>query len=356
MTPSYKSLHKDFKLNGLSYSKVELEDLADSFAKEGLEHKQAIGNFLQDWLDESESIKVTTSGSTGKPKEISLKKSHMVNSAVATGNFFELKPKDTALLCLPADYIAGKMMLVRAMILGLELDYIEPSSNPLKRATKEYDFCAMVPLQVENSLKKIDHIKTLIVGGAPLSSALKVKIQNTRCQIFETYGMTETITHIAVKKVNKGTGNSFKTLSDITVSIDERDCLVIEAPKIANDPIRANDIVNIISDTTFEWLGRYDNIINSGGVKLIPEQIERKLATVIGSRFFVTGLPDEKLGQRLVLVVEGVIDPEELLQKIKASTVIERFEAPKKIYCISKFAVTDTGKIRRAENIGLIPR
>ncbi len=365
----YTKIHPKFKLNGVSYTVSALRKEAQNLIKEGMPFEQVIGNFLLNWLDSKSSIEVKTSGSTGKPKTIILQKRQMVASALATAKFFGLQEGTTALLCLPVDFIAGKMMLVRAMVSGLELDYVEPSSNSLNKISKNYDFGAMVPLQLENSLKQIDQIKTLIIGGAPMSTILKDKVQESTTKIFETYGMTETITHIAVKKVNNLTAINedrptkvtersrselFKTLPHITLSTDGRGCLVINAPKISDTHIVTNDMVKIISETEFEWRGRYDNIINSGGVKLVPEEIERKLASVIENRFFVAGLPDEKLGQKLVLVIEGDFGSDELLGKIRASTVLERFEIPKSVFFIPKFLDTETGKISRKANLSLV--
>lgn len=368
MTPSYKTLHKDFRLNGLSCSWEDLKYLGYAFVKEGETYEKAIGDFLLDWSDAQETIQVNTSGSTGKPKEILLKKEYMVNSALTTGEYFNLKSGNKALLCLSAENIAGKMMLVRAMVLGLDLRCIEPSSRPLEFLSKHYDFCAMVPLQLENSLDKISQVKTVIVGGASVSNALKAKVQDTDCQVFETYGMTETITHVAVKRLNNVGSNtrlndqvgqvvetSFRALSGIRFSKDKRDCLVIDAPKISDGQVVTNDVVDLISDSEFEWLGRYDNVINSGGIKLFPEQIEAKLSAIISHRFFVAGLPDEKLGQKLILIVEGKIDTDLLSQKIAVLQSLDKYEIPKAIYTFPKFLETETGKIRRKENINLIP-
>lgn len=349
------SVHPQFKLNGISFSKEELKEVGYSLIKEGVPFEQAIGDFLLDWLNNGSEIMVRTSGSTGLPKRIALKKKGMVTSALATGDFFDVKAGDSALLCLPAEYIAGKMMLVRAMVLGLELVYVEPGSRPLGHTSKIYDFCAMVPMQLENSLKQIGQIKKLLVGGAPLSSTLVKNIQDKKSEIFETYGMTETLTHIAARKVNKvqvGTiENPFKTLSNITVSKDKRGCLVINAPNITESTIVTNDLVEVLSEKEFNWLGRYDNVINSGGVKLIPEQIEGKLSEVIDNRFFVAGLADEKLGQKLVVIVEGEIDRNRLRKKIKSFESLGKYEVPKEIFCISKFRETNNGKILRSETV-----
>ncbi len=168
-------VHPRFTLNGISYTTAELKELGYDLVKEGSAFEKSIGDFLSDWLDEKPTLEVKTSGSTGTPKTILLQKRQMVNSALATGEYFDLKEGNTALLCLPADFIAGKMMLVRAMVLGLELDYVELSSSPLAGLSKTYDFAALVPLQLENSLAEIEMIKTLIVGGASVSRTLKEK-------------------------------------------------------------------------------------------------------------------------------------------------------------------------------------
>ncbi|SDE74864.1 O-succinylbenzoic acid--CoA ligase [Pricia antarctica] len=400
MKPLYRKIHSHFKLNGISLSHDELKEVAYSLIKEGETFEKEIGDFLLDWLDDSPTLQVHSSGSTGKPKPIMLQKRHMVNSALATGEFFGLLPGDTALLCLPATYIAGKMMLVRAMVIGLELDYVTPSSNPLDGIpNKTYTFGAMVPLQLENSLHDLDRINILIVGGAPLSRKVqsqvqdrarpperqgqKVQIQaqarsteqeltarNFSTAIFETYGMTETITHIALKKLNfrlsdpTGQGRStvdaqvhnpsFKTLPNVRLSTDERGCLVIVAPTITDAPVVTNDVVELISKTEFNWIGRFDNVVNSGGVKLFPEQIEAKLATVIPYRFFVAGIPDEALGQKLVLVMEGEIEEKQLFQEIKLLKPLNKFEVPKEIFTVSEFQQTQSGKIKRGETLKTI--
>jgi len=181
-------IHPRFKLNGKSYSNKALTEVANGLLKDDAPYKQAIGEFLLEWLNSSESIIVSTSGSTGNPKKIHLKKEQMLNSAIATGTFFKLKEGDTALLCLPCHFIAGKMMLVRAMVLGLELDYVASSSSPLDNNDKSYDFAAMVPLQATNSIKKLDVIDKLIIGGAPINTELENKLKALKTSIFETYG------------------------------------------------------------------------------------------------------------------------------------------------------------------------
>ncbi|WP_276166562.1 AMP-binding protein [Zobellia alginiliquefaciens] len=355
---TYKNLHKHFKFNGNVYAKEELKEVAYSLVKEGEEYEKHIGDFLIDWLNEKSTITVHTSGSTGKPKPITLLKEHMVNSALATGAFFELQPMNNALLCLPATYIAGKMMLVRAMVLGLSIDCVTPSSYPLEEIDNLYDFVAMVPLQFENSLDKLNRVKKLIVGGAPISYKLKQQFlkgaQETK--VYETYGMTETITHIAVKPLLNQSMDMdvFSTLSNVKIKMDRRGCLLIDAPSVSNGLIHTNDMVNLVSEDQFKWLGRYDNVINSGGVKLFPEHIETKLASVVESRFFVAGVPDDKLGQKLILIIEGNQDTLALQRKIEKVASLEKFEIPKKIYSVNRLEETTSGKIQRKATLDKI--
>ncbi|WP_298518129.1 AMP-binding protein [uncultured Kordia sp.] len=359
MIPSFKNIHLKFKLDGNYFDREALKEVAYSFVKEGTSHEQTMGNFLIDWLDEKPYVDVFTSGSTGKPKQIRLEKQAMVHSALATGDFFGIKPGATALQCLPSNFIAGKMMLVRAMILGWSLDLIAPTSNPLENLQKEYDFGAMVPLQVENSIENLSQIKTLIVGGAPASSALIERLQTVSSKIFATYGMTETITHIAAKPLNhlpKGKTANYQTLPKIHISTDDRNCLVINAPRITNETIVTNDVVEIISQTKFNWLGRHDNVINSGGIKLHPEQIEEKLSALIKTRFFVAAIDDAQLGKKLVLLVEDTlenINVSQLLQTIKDSKKLSKFEIPKAIFIVKNFSETNTGKVQRVKTLAL---
>lgn len=354
MIPHYSKIHNRFTLNGFYYSQKALKNVAYSFIKEGLPFEKDIGNFLNNWLDNNDYMVVKTSGSTGKPKSIKLKKQAMVHSAIATGNYFKLQPGDSALHCLPTHFIAGKMMLVRAMILGLQIDVIEPSAHLPIDTNKSYDFSAMVPLQVQKNLNSLSTIKTLIIGGARVSNRLKQQLQQLKINVFETYGMTETITHIAVKLINNRSVISnqvkksyFSTLSNILISQDSRDCLVINAPNISENQIVTNDVVKLHSETTFELLGRVDNVINSGGIKLHPEQIEEKLSPYINSRFFIASEYDEIFGEQVILVLESDSNTINTLVFNK----LDKFEIPKKVYTISKFIETASGKIQRQKTI-----
>lgn len=352
------TFHNAFKLQGKSFnSKEELIDFSKEISSE-------VSDFLTDWFDENSFVEVNTSGSTGNPKIIQLQKKQMINSAKATGDYFNLPESTTALLCMSPNYIAGKMMLVRALNLGWHLDITEPTSNPLKNSDKNYDFSAMVPMQLHNSLDDIHKVKKLIVGGGMVSKELLSKIQQVNTKIFATYGMTETITHIAVKRINQSrhaesvSASHYKTLPNIQISVDYRGCLVIDAPTISFTKVVTNDLVELISPTEFKWLGRIDNVINSGGIKLIPEQIEEKLAVIIENRFFVAGKKDAVLGEKLVLVIEEISNSTkaEILRKIKNSKLFSIYEIPKEIYFIEKFTETETTKIDRSKTLEFLDK
>lgn len=360
MISNFRNTHEKFKINGVHYSNENLTQFAYNLTKESAEFKQEIGKFTLQWLGDNDFIEANTSGSTGVSKLIKIKKQAMVNSALATGVFFNLEAGNSALHCLPTQFIAGKMMLVRAMVLGLELDIVEPKTSLVFNINKTYHFCAMIPLQLENNLQTSSNIKTIIVGGASVSNTLKQKIKNIASHVFETYGMTETVTHIALKKLNnfsslpdsitkQSAKTFFKTLPNITISQDERDCLIIEAPQLSEEKIITNDIVKIHSETEFEWLGRFDNVINSGGLKLVPEQIEAKLQNKIQARFFIASKPHETLGEQLILVVEGSIDSIDA----SAFSELKKHEKPKLIFTTKQFIETASGKIQRKKTLEL---
>jgi O-succinylbenzoic acid--CoA ligase len=226
--PTYHNVHNKFKLNGYHLTKEDLIRVAYSFIKEGDYFEKPLGVFILDWFDDRSYLEINTSGSTGTPKIIQVEKQAMVNSALATGDFFGLEPGKKILHCLPTNYVAGKMMFVRAFILGLEMEFVAPSSNPLEGIDETFDFCGMVPLQAKNSLKDLHKIKKLIIGGVKVHKSLEQELVKLPIEIYETYGMTETITHIAAKKIGE---EAFTVLPNVTVSVDERHCLVIDAKK-----------------------------------------------------------------------------------------------------------------------------
>jgi O-succinylbenzoic acid--CoA ligase len=341
---THKNVHNYFKINGYHLTAAELHRVGYDYIKEGDENDRAIGEFLLDWFDDKDYIEMRTSGTTGLPKVVKLQKQAMIQSALATGDFFELEPRDKALLCLPVKFIAGKMMLVRSFILGLDLDIVEPSTHPLALNTTKYDFVAMVPLQVQNSIEALQNVKKLIVGGAKMDSSLEEKVLPLKTEVYETYGMTETITHIAARRVGE---NVFTVLPNVKITQDDRGCLVVTVDTISEEPIVTNDLVEIIRENQFIFLGRIDNVVNSGGVKLIPEQIEAKLIDKINSRFFVTGIPDTVLGEKLILVVEG--EKQDFASDF--FDVLDKYEKPKEIVFVPKFKENENGKLLRKPSL-----
>ncbi|KLT71463.1 AMP-binding protein [Flavobacterium sp. ABG] len=344
MELTHKKVHNYFRLNGYHLNGKDLSRIGYSYIKEGDVYEQAIGEFLLDWFDDKDYIETKTSGTTGLPKLLRLEKRAMIQSALATGDFFDLNPGDKALLCLPVQFIAGKMMLVRSFILGLNLDVVSPSVAPLGLRKERYDFVAMVPLQVQNSIEELKNVKKLIIGGAKIDTVLEEKLLPLKTEIYETYGMTETITHIAAKRVGEA---AFSILPNVKIAKDDRDCLVISVPAVSDQPIVTNDLIELVNENQFVFLGRIDNVINSGGVKLIPEQIETKLTGKIANRFFVTSLPDSVLGEKLILVIEG--------EKQEFATdffdVLGKFEKPKEIVFVPKFKENENGKLLRKKSL-----
>tara|TARA_R110002124_G_scaffold227889_1_gene393228 strand:+ start:135617 stop:136726 length:1110 start_codon:yes stop_codon:yes gene_type:complete len=343
-------LHPSFTFNGLQYDSVEeLLLFAEKLVKDGDEHEVQIGKFIQQWLNEKEAVKVKTSGSTGNPKKIRLQKELMINSAKATGTFFKTGARTSALLCLSANYIAGKMMLVRAMTLGWDLHVVAPEKDALTQYDNDYDFVAMVPYQVFHSLPSLKKVKKLIVGGGVISEILDEKLQEIPTEVFATYGMTETISHIAVRRVNGPARTKvFSALPNVKFSTDSRECLVIYAPEINEEIVVTNDLVKLITPTSFEWLGRYDYVINSGGIKIHPEVVEEKLSKAITLPFIIASESDEELGERVILILETKNEAQ-VPNYAEAFSELEPFERPKKIYTLSQFPYTDTEKIKRKD-------
>jgi O-succinylbenzoic acid--CoA ligase len=355
MIPKFNKVHNRFKFNGLHFDHEDLKEVAYSLIKEGEPYEKVTGNFLIDWLNDDKFLYVDSSGSTGQPKTIKLSKQAMVHSSIATGDFFGLEPGDTALHCLPSHFIAGKMMFVRALVLGLEIDFVEPSAHPIFDYEKHYDFCAMIPLQLKHTINYTQNIKTMIVGGSKVTKPLLERIKMSTSRFYETYGMTETVTHVAVRQLesknNKGEP-CFRALEHVKFEQDDRKCLIIHAPKLVKDPLVTNDIVDLKSETSFNLIGRFDNVINSGGVKLFPEQIEEKLQPVIDERFIVASEDDAVLGEKLILIVENPRDSvESIAKRIKYLKGLTKFEVPKEIYTIDKFKETVNGKIQRKKTI-----
>ena len=342
-----------------------------------------VDEFLSAWRAEQTEFVLRTSGSTGTPKPIRLTRAQMIASARLTGQTFGLQPGDRALVCLNTDYIAGVMMLVRGEVLGLHLTVVPPSANPLvgfDPATTRFDFAAFVPLQLQTILANVgtsggpvagpilNGMKAILVGGAAVSSALENAVQGIQAPVYSTYGMTETVSHIAIRRLNgPARSDLFTVLPGVAVGTDDRGCLHLTAAATNHERIQTNDVVELLTtgqaagQICFRLLGRADSIINTGGVKVQPEAVEAVLSATLATwglspRLFVAGLPDERLGQRVVLFLENqsltADEFEQLQQAVRVG--VGTYAVPRAYVSVGTFAETATGKVdRRATVAGL---
>jgi O-succinylbenzoic acid--CoA ligase len=330
-----------YRIDGNSYSREELADHCRRTAMEsGVPNwYRKVFSFINQFMDSSTGpILQRSSGTTGNPKEFEMERNAMAVSARKTLSFFNLQPGHRVLLCLPSDYIAGKMMVVRALVGGLDLVLTEPSGRPLEGMSGEFSFTAMVPMQVHDSLKAGDDLsilRKLLIGGAALHPVIKEKLEQMHPPAaFESFAMTETYTHFAIRKINGPAPESgFQLLDGVGVTSDDRGCLVVDVPGITSGPVVTNDLVEIeAGGRSFQWMGRIDNVINSGGIKIIPELLEQRIRELLHAECLVLPQPDEKLGQKMVLLVEhpgpkpSVDDWSDLLRKH-----LDPHEVPKQV-------------------------
>ena len=316
-----------------------------------------IEEFLAQWNDTSDVIEVHTSGSTGKPKRLLVEKRRMVNSARITCDFLGLKEGDTALLCMPLDYIAGKMVVVRSLVSHLHLISVMPSSHRLKDVTQAIDFAAMVPLQVYSSMQepaereRLLSIRHLIIGGGAIDDSLESQLQQFPNAVWSTYGMTETLSHIALRRIS-GENSSlwYSPLDGVDVSLSSDSCLEIYAPQVNPEKLHTNDIAELRTlpdgSKEFRILGRKDNVIDSGGIKIQAEEVERLLRPHLSCGFMIIKVSDARLGEAVTLLVES--DDAYLALSI-CKHVLPKHWVPRHVLPISHIPLTETGKPARAE-------
>lgn len=343
------------RLNGALHNRSNFEQL--HFTDEPHDSwRNAIYHFLQNWFDDADFILAHTSGSTGKPKSIQLPKQSMLNSARMTNQFFGLHAESVGLLCLPASYIAGKMMLVRAMVSGFNLITVAPSANPFEDLHTSVDFTAITPYQLfhsAESLRKVS-VRKIIVGGSPVTSKHEKLAENIPAQLFETYGMTETCSHIALRQFNgKDKSDCFTILEGVSIRQDERGCVAIKAPHLLQEEIQTNDVVELIGRDSFRWLGRADSAINSGGIKIHPEQVEKKLEGIIPSGYFISSVPDDVLENKVVLVIESetYTPQQEAELNFQLQKLLTKYELPKQIFYVPRFTYSSSNKVLRKETM-----
>ena len=320
----------------------------------------SLDEFLEEWNNPSPYVHVQTSGSTGAPKPMLVEKQRMLNSARITCDFLGLREGDTALLCMSLDYIAGKMMVVRSIERGLKLTTVEPSGHPLSTPHSPLSFAAMVPMQVYNTLQvaeeceRLKQIRHLIIGGGAIDDTLAAALKTFPNHVWSTYGMTETLSHIALRRLNGPEASEWYTpFPSVKVSLNEDSCLVIDAPLVCATRLVTNDIAELSSGTVpnmkFRILGRKDNVICSGGIKIQIETVERQLRPHLQAPFLITKRPDAKFGEAVVLLTEGTV-PE---AKEVCLRILPKYHQPRVYLHVDKIPLTATGKPARkeAENI-----
>ena len=336
-----------------------------------------VNDFLQEWNSPSETLLVHTSGSTGKPKPMWVEKQRMLNSAHITCDFLGLRPGDSALLCMSLDYIAGKMMVVRSIERKLRLFSVKPSGHPLsdeslaKMVEMDFDFVAMVPMQVYNTLQvpqereRLSRIKHLIIGGGAIDDALAEELRSLPGAVWSTYGMTETLSHIALRRLNGEEASEwYQPFDSVGVSLNSDGCLVIDAPLVCSEPLVTNDIAEIkqqensshLSDASsslktssphvlFRIKGRKDNVICSGGIKIQIEEVENLLRQHLDAPFLLAKKKDEKFGEIAVLVTEsGDLEGVEAISR----QVLPKYWVPRQYLHFDQLPMTETGKPKRA--------
>ncbi|HAQ21223.1 MAG TPA: acyl-CoA synthetase [Prolixibacteraceae bacterium] len=349
-----KKLKSHIILNGLTITSVEIEQQnVLKLTKSGIsDWEKELYLFLEEWFSDSDFVLAQTSGSTGEPKLIELPKSVMIKSARRTIEYFGLQPNDKLLHSLPCRYIAGKMMVVRAIVGQMNLITVDPASDFNFLEHESFDLAAMVPNQVFKLMEqpsgksKLQNIRNLLVGGSSISTALEAQISQLSTRVVSTYGMTETASHIAIRELSGSLKSDYyQCLPGISVNLNEAGCLQILLPKFG-EPLQTNDLADVQSETSFRILGRADSVIISGGIKFSPELIEQKLDGVIAQRFVISSVPDEKLGQKLILIIEGQPFDTNILKQ-QLAELLTPFEQPKAIVFLDKFQETSSGKIIR---------
>jgi O-succinylbenzoic acid--CoA ligase len=346
---------------------VRLHDILNNHYNAETSFETDTFQFIREWFSSASYFQFQTSGSTGKPKQITFSREQIIQSARATIKALKLSSSETSLLCLPSKYIAGKMMLVRSFVNQMKIIICEPSANPLEKINRDVkiDFVALVPLQIETMFEhgmedRLNSIRNIIIGGAPLSTIIRHQIMDKlKSDVFATYGMTETISHVALENLRNGDG-IYVPLPGVKIKLDVRGCLIVKTP-VSPESFLTNDMAEIISEKGFRWLGRWDNLINTGGIKVVPELMEEKIKEIfvrlnLQRRFFVAGIQDKKLGQHVSIIVEGnpLPDPVQKMLKLEIINNFLKLEIPREFLFVEQFFDTETGKINRTETLNLV--
>ena len=349
-------------LNGREFSYAAIQQYPAQLDAPVNGYEAKVLDFVRQWLTGTQEFTLTTSGSTGTPSVITLRRRQLEASARRTGDFFDLGPGDRALVCLNCEYIGGLMMLVRGLERNMHLTIVEPHADPFQyvAAGAEFDFSAFVPLQLKAVLAaghapRLNRLKALLLGGAPADTTLQQELQPLTVPVWLTYGMTETCSHVALRRLNgRGATASYRVLPGIAAGQDERGCLTLRGDVTDDQLVVTNDQVHLLDAHTFEWLGRADFVINTGGVKVPAEKVELVLDVALAEigaarRCFVAGRPDERLGQAVTAYLEGPAlsaAQEKQLQVLLAAR-LSRYEQPRQLVFVPDFQTTATGKLDR---------
>lgn len=339
-------------LDGKTYNSENIHVLAQKADVSSSAELRDLYYFLNKWFDDSPWMTVHTSGSTGVPKELKVCKDRMMQSARLTCEYLNLKQGDTVLLCMDLRYIGAMMMVVRSLVGRLNLIVRPASGHPLIDVDQPLQFTAMVPLQVYNTLQvaeekeRLSKIEILIIGGGAISNALETEVKMFDNKVYSTYGMTETLSHIALRRLNgMEASDRYYPFSSVELSLSVDNTLIIKAPLVCDDVLVTNDVVCIYPDGGFVILGRKDNIINSGGVKIQAEEVEKLLQPLIAAPFVITCVPDDKLGEAVVLLVENIASVNDI--RTELSNFLTSYLRPKFIKTVNQIPYTENGKIDR---------
>ena len=312
----------------------------------------SLDEFLEEWNNPSPYVHVQTSGSTGVPKPMLVEKRRMLASARITNDFLGLREGDTALLCMSLDYIAGKMMVVRSLERGLKLIVQEPSGHPMGlRHRVSLDFAAMVPMQVYSTLQvpeereRLKQIRHLIIGGGAIDEAMAAELKTFPNAVWSTYGMTETLSHIALRRLSGPEASGWYTpFPSVKVSLSPEGCLIIDAPEVCPEPLVTNDIAEL-SPQGFRILGRKDNVICSGGIKIQIEEVESRLRPFLRVPYLLSKRPDPKFGEVAVLLTEGSVDDARQV----CERILPKYHQPRHYLHVDHIPLTETGKPARQQ-------
>ncbi|RFP64737.1 acyl-CoA synthetase [Hymenobacter lapidiphilus] len=368
--PTANLLPDSLLLNGREFRYADIQQYPALAPAELNGYEARVLGFVREWLNGAQEFTLTTSGSTGPPQPVHFRRQQLEASARRTGDYFDLGPGERLLVCLNCEFVGGLMMLVRGLERRMHLTIVEPQANPLAlvEADATFDFASFVPLQLRAMLAagqalRLNQLRAILVGGAPVEGSQAREIEALTVPVYLTYGMTETASHIALRRLNgPQAGPTYQVLPGIAVGQDERGCLTVRADVTNDELIVTNDLISLAPDRrSFEWLGRADFVINSGGVKVAAEKVERVLELALmelglNRRAFVAGRPDERLGQQVTAFVEGEPLPQAGQQQLREllGQRLDRYELPRQLVFIPEFQTTASGKLDRKATLAEI--